>query len=102
MTDQDTPVFDTLAAMTAVSIDNCDLTARDHMMVRIAALVAADAPAASYLLNADTAANVGITLEDVQGILIAIAPIVGAPRVVDAAANITEALGFEIAMIENS
>jgi hypothetical protein len=53
---------------------------------RLAALVAVDAPTMSYLLNLGTA-DAGVTLEDVQGVLIAVAPIVGTPRVVSAAAR---------------
>ncbi len=100
MADEDTPVLDTLAGITAVSIANCNLDPRDLMLARIAALVAVDAPAASYLLNAGTASDAGVTLEDVQGILIAVAPIVGTPRVMAAAGNITRALGFAIAVLE--
>jgi alkylhydroperoxidase/carboxymuconolactone decarboxylase family protein YurZ len=100
MPEDDTPVLDTLAAMTAASLENSDLEAREHMLVRIAALVAVDAPPASYLLNAGTAADVGVTLDDVQNILVAVAPIVGAPTVVKAAANIGEALGWAIAVAE--
>jgi alkylhydroperoxidase/carboxymuconolactone decarboxylase family protein YurZ len=99
MPDQ-TPVLDTLALMTAASIENCALQPRELMMARIAALVAVDAPAASYLLNAGTAMEVGITLEDVEGILTAVAPIVGTPRVTAASANIVRALGFALAVIE--
>ena len=40
MSDSATPVRDTLAAMTAASIENSDLSAREHMIARIAALVA--------------------------------------------------------------
>jgi hypothetical protein len=96
----DTPVLDTLAVMTAASLESCDLDPREFMMARIAALVAADAPPASYLVNAGTAGDVGITLEDVQGVLIAVAPIVGTARVVTAAGNIARAFGFAIAAIE--
>jgi alkylhydroperoxidase/carboxymuconolactone decarboxylase family protein YurZ len=92
----DTPVLSALAEITAVSIARGTLPAREHMLVRLAALVAVHAPAASYVVNAGTAADVGITLEDVQGLLVAIAPIVGTPQVVTAAANITRALGFMI------
>jgi hypothetical protein len=42
----------------------------------------------------------GITLEDVQGVLIAVAPIIGTARSVTAAGNITRALGFAIAVLE--
>ena len=100
MPDEDTPVLDTLAEMTAASIENSNLAAREHMLVRIAALVAVNAPAVSYLLNAGTAADVGVTLDDVQGVLIAAAPIVGTARVARASGNIAKALGFAIAVAE--
>jgi alkylhydroperoxidase/carboxymuconolactone decarboxylase family protein YurZ len=100
MPEDDTPVLDTLAAMTAASLENSDLEAREHMLVRIAALVAVGAPASSYLLNAGTAAEVGVTLDDVQDVLVAVAPIVGTARVVTASGNIARALGFAIAVAE--
>ena len=96
----DTPLLDTLAAMTAASITNCELAPRELMIARIAALAAVDAPPASYLANAGTASDVGITFEDVQGVLIAVAPIAGTARAVSAAGNIARALGFAIAAIE--
>ena len=96
----DTPVLDTLADITAVSVDRGSLEAREHMLVRLAALVAVDAPAASYLLNLGTAVEMGVTSEDVQGVLVAVAPIVGTPRVASAAGRITKALGFVIAIAE--
>jgi hypothetical protein len=39
---------------------------------------------------------VGVSLEDVQGVLVAVAPIVGTARVVSAATKITQALDFVI------
>jgi alkylhydroperoxidase/carboxymuconolactone decarboxylase family protein YurZ len=100
MAEEETPVLDTLAEITAVSIAHSNLDPRELMLARIAALAAVDAPPVSYLLNAGTATDVGITLEDVQGVLIAVAPIVGTPRVMAAAGNITRALGFAIAVLE--
>ncbi|MGW3661311.1 hypothetical protein ACWD6R_39340 [Streptomyces sp. NPDC005151] len=64
------------------------------MLVRIAALVAMDAAPASYLLNLGAAADIGVSLEQVQGTLTAIAPVVGSARVVAAAGRIVEA--FEL------
>jgi hypothetical protein len=96
----ETPVLDTLAAITAASVERCELDPRELMLTRIAALVAVDAPPASYLLNAGAASDVGVTLEDVQGVLIAVAPLVGTARVVSAAGNIARALGFAIAVAE--
>ena len=97
---EDRPLVDALAEITSVAINRSSLGARDHMLARLAALVAADAPAASYLINAGTARDVGITLEDVRGLLIAVAPIVGTARVVTASANIVRALGFAVEVAE--
>ena len=97
---EDTPVLDTLLEITAVSVDHGTLEARDHMLARLAALVAVDAPAASFLLNLGTAADAGVTVEDVQGVLVAVAPIVGTPRIVSAAGSIAEALGIVVAIAE--
>jgi alkylhydroperoxidase/carboxymuconolactone decarboxylase family protein YurZ len=96
----DTPLLDTLALMTAASLEKSNLEPRELMLARIAALAAADAPPVSYLVNAGSAADAGITLEDVQGVLVAIAPIVGTARTVSAAGHLARALGFAIAAVE--
>ena len=66
------------------------------MLVRIAALVAVDAPVVSYLLNLDAASDVGIDAEQIRGVLAAVAPIVGTARIASAAGKIAEALAVEI------
>jgi len=88
------PVLDLLKRMTAESIEASTLDEERLMLVRIAALVAVDAPPASYLLNIGAAGDVGIDAEQVQGVLAAVAPIVGTARVASAAGNIVRALGF--------
>ena len=100
MAEEETPVLTALADITAVSLERSTLEPRELMLARIAALAAVNAPPASYLLNAGTAMDVGVTLEDVQGILIATAPIVGTPRIVAAASNLAQALGFALEMAE--
>jgi Carboxymuconolactone decarboxylase family len=100
MPDNDAPVRDTLAVMTAASIENSDLAPREFMIVRLAAMAAVDAPAASYALNVEAATDAGLTLDDVQDVLVAVAPIIGTTRVVSAAANIAEGLGLVIALAE--
>ena len=92
---EDQPVLNALAEITAVSIARGSLPARDHVLVRLAALVAVDAPTASYLMNAETAAQLGVTLEDVQGLLVAVAPIVGTAKIASAMGNIVKALALE-------
>ena len=100
MPETDTPVLETLTLMTAASLDNSDLSPRELMIARVAALVAVDAPAASYAFNVAPAADAGLTLDDAEDILVAVAPIVGTTRVVSATANIAEGLGFVIALAE--
>jgi len=100
MTETENPVAETLATMTLVSLENSGLSARELMLARIAALVAVDAPAASYVMNAGAAMDAGVTLEDVQGLLVAVAPIVGTTRVLSASVNLATGIGFAIALIE--
>ena len=96
----DTPVLDLLAGMTADSIEASNLDPDTLMLVRIAALIAIDAPPASYLMNLGVASELGIGEEQVRGVLAAVAPIVGTPRVVAATGNIVQALGFALEMAE--
>ncbi len=96
----ETPVLDLIKEMTASSIEASTLDEKELMLVRIAALVAIDAPPASYLVNLGAATELGIELDDVRGILTAIAPIVGTPRVMSAIGNIMRALGFAIELEE--
>src|SRR5262245_50431250 len=96
----DTPVLDLLAGMTADSIEASNLDPETLMLVRIAALIAVDAPPASYLLNLGAASELGIGEEQVRGVLAAVAPIVGTPRITAATGNIVSALGFALEMAE--
>jgi len=96
----ETPVLDTLADITAASAEHNSLVPREFMLARIAALIAVDAPPASYLANAGAAADFGLTAEDLQGVMIAIAPVVGTARVVAAAGHILRALGLAIAVAD--
>jgi alkylhydroperoxidase/carboxymuconolactone decarboxylase family protein YurZ len=102
MTDQmsETPILDLLGEMTNASLETSTLDAESLMLVRIAALVAVDAPPASYLLNLGAASEIGVDATQVTGVLAAIAPIVGGPRVVAAAGNIARALGFAMDIVE--
>ena len=70
------------------------------MLVRIAALVAVDAPPVSYMMNLGAAADVGIDAEQVRGVLAGIAPIVGTARVASATGKIVEALEVAIETAE--
>ncbi len=63
-------------------------------LVKIAALIALDAPPASYAWQVSNALDEGATPEEILGVLRAVAPQVGGPRVVAAAPEIMLALGL--------
>lgn len=94
------PVLETVLEMTASSLDRTELDAPTLLMVRLAALAAVDAPTASYLMHVGPAADSGLTLDQVQDVLVGVAPVIGSARTVSAAARIVEALGFAIALVE--
>jgi hypothetical protein len=96
----ETPVLDLLASMPADSINASSLDDNALMLVRVAALVAVDAPAVSYQLNLAPASETGLDAEQVRGVLVAVAPIVGTPRVASATARIAEALDVAIEIAE--
>jgi alkylhydroperoxidase/carboxymuconolactone decarboxylase family protein YurZ len=95
-----TPVLDTLTDINLSSVQHSHLGPRELMLARIAALVAVDAPPASYLANANAAADSGVTEQDVQEVMIAVAPVVGTAKVVSASGSIMKALGFAIKAAE--
>ncbi|MCX4762864.1 carboxymuconolactone decarboxylase family protein [Streptomyces sp. NBC_01275] len=99
-TASDTPVLDTLAAMTVDSIERCGMAPDMLLLMRIAALAASDAPPISYVAHIDPALKTGLTADQLQDVLVAIAPIVGTARVMTAAGNIAKALGIAIAVAD--
>jgi len=56
-------------------------------------------PPISYLLHIGPAAEAGVTIEDAQNVLVAVAPIIGTARTMTAGINIAEALELAIAVI---
>jgi 4-carboxymuconolactone decarboxylase len=90
----ETPVLDLLATMTAASVEASSLDPQTLMLVRIAALVAVDAPPSSYLLNLGAAGEIGVDGERVRDVLAAVAPIVGTARIASAVGNVVRALGL--------
>ena len=95
------PVLETLADINAAALARTELEPATLILVRLAALVAVDAPPASYLMHIGPALDSGVTLEQVQDVLVSVAPITGGPRVLTAARRIAEALGLAVAIIED-
>ena len=95
MAQAETPVLDLLTRMTEASFEATTLDDKQVMIARIAALVATDAPPISYVLNLKLAGEVDVDGEEVTGLLSAIAPIVGTPRIAAAAGNLVRAFALE-------
>jgi len=86
------PLVERLVRMHADVQGQSGLDDRTYLLVRIAALVAIDASAASYLVNLTVADEVGVTADDVRGVLIALAPLVGSARALSGADKALTAL----------
>src|SRR3954449_1243867 len=78
------------------TIEASGLDPKTHAMVRLAALVAVDAAPSSYNASAELALAAGASLDEIVGILIAIAPTIGLGRVVSAAPELGLALGYDV------
>jgi 4-carboxymuconolactone decarboxylase len=102
MAEVNAPVLETLVQMNEGVPERSGLDPETFMLVRIAALASTGAPPASYLLNLGAASELGLSLEQVQGVLIAIAPVVGSARVASAGSSIARALGLATAIAEES
>ena len=76
--------------------ESSGLDPRTFSLVKIAALIALDAPPSSYLWQVANALGSGCTPEDLLGVLKAVAPQVGGPRVVAAAPELMIALGLSL------
>ena len=76
--------------------DRSGLDRRSYALVKVAALVALDAPPASYLWQVSNALDAGVTPEELIGVLIAVAPQVGGPKVIAAAPELMVALGLSL------
>ncbi len=72
------------------------LDGRTEAMVRIAALIALDAPASSYRAAVQDAQRSGATLDDLLTVLLALAGTVGSARIVSAAPKVAIAAGYDV------
>ena len=98
MSEVNSPVLDVLVEMNEGIPERSGLDDETFMLVRIAALASTGAPPESYLLNLGVAAELGLTVEQVQGVLIAIAPVIGTARVASAGNSMAQALGVATAV----
>ena len=99
-TASDTPVLDLLGSMTVDALERSTLDPEKLMIARLAALVAMDAPPVSYLVNLAALEDTEADADAIQGVFLAIAPIVGTARIASAAGKIMRALGLAVAVAD--
>jgi len=93
----DDAYIERMLASHAANLTESGLDAKTHSLVRLGALIAADAAAPSYLDAIDSARQSGTSDEELVGCLIAILPTLGAVRVTSAAPKLSLALGYDVA-----
>jgi len=89
-------ILESAIGLRELNLEGSGLDARTFALVKIAALVALDAPPASYAWQVGNAVAEGVTPEEILGVLRAVAPQVGGPKVVAAAPEIMVALGLNL------
>jgi alkylhydroperoxidase/carboxymuconolactone decarboxylase family protein YurZ len=92
----DVSVLETAIGLREAHLESTGLDARTFALVKIAALIALEAPPASYEWQIANALEEGATPEDIVGVLRAVALQVGGPRVISAAPIIMVALGLTV------
>ena len=88
--------METAVGLRETALEVTGLDPRAFALAKIAALIALDAPPASYVWQIANALEDGVSSEDIVGVLLAVAPQVGGPRTVAAAAELTLALGLSL------
>jgi len=91
-----TDLLESAVGLRESQLEATGLDPRTFALVKIAALIALDAPPASYAWQVANALEDGATPEDILGVLRAVGPQVGGPRVVAAAPEIMVALGLSL------
>jgi alkylhydroperoxidase/carboxymuconolactone decarboxylase family protein YurZ len=92
----DERLADDLLAEEGEGAADARLHPRVRALIQIGALIAVDATSRSYPSRVEAAELAGASPEDVVGALVAVAPIVGLPRVVAAAPALGLALGYDV------
>lgn len=98
----DAPILETLTEMTVDTFERSGLDETTYILVRMAALAATDAAPVSYLTNLGVAEEIGVSAEQIQGMIVAIAPVIGTAKTVSAASKIVRALDLgDVLMLDD-
>ena len=93
----DDAYIDSLLASERSNFSQSGLDPKSHALVRLGALIAADAAPPSYLDALERARQYGTSDEELVGCLIAVLPELGAARVISASPKLALAIGYDVA-----
>src|SRR5262245_40091589 len=88
-------IVGSLLEMQLHNLEASGLDPRTYSLVKIAALIALDAPSASYVAQVEFANEAGVDPDEILRVLVAVAPQVGLPRAIAAAPELMLALGLD-------
>jgi 4-carboxymuconolactone decarboxylase len=94
----DDAYIDSVLASERAHHSQSGLDPKTHALVRLGALIAADAASPSYFDTLECARRYDTTDEELVGCLIAVLPEVGAARVISAAPKLGLAIGYDVAL----
>ena len=80
----------------SVHDEPCRLAPQTQALVRLAALLALGASPVSYQWNVGAALDAGATADEILGTMIAVAPISGIARVVQATPDVALPIGYDL------
>lgn len=92
----DSDILETALGLRETARERTGLDGRTFSLVKLAALIALDAAPVSYTWQVANALEEGVEPEELLGVLLAVAPQVGGPRVMAAASELMLALGLTL------
>lgn len=96
LTVRDERLVATVLASDEESLVASSLDRKTHALVRIGGLVAVDAAPQSYASCVEAARCEGASCEEIVGVLVALIPVLGPPRIVSAAPKLALAIGYDL------
>jgi 4-carboxymuconolactone decarboxylase len=100
LAEHDPNALEGLFAARQDNLEASGLDPKSYCLANIAALIAMDAPPASYLFQVGFALDAGVTPEEILGLLVALNSTVGNVRIVAAAAELALALEIDLELAD--
>lgn len=88
--------LDAIFASVRGNLEASQLDPKTHALVRLGALLALSATPASFQSDVDSALAAGVSVDEIVGVLIAVAPTIGSARAVAQVQALALAVGYDV------